>query len=115
AGRNCECWGEREVTQSEGLPGGPAARPRPLEVIAAEPAGDVDGFADEEEPAHAARLHGLLGKRVGVDASGGDFSLGVPFRAAGREAPGFEPARRFAERGVADVADGAGAHGLAQY
>ncbi len=38
--------------------GGPAGGPGPLEVVAAEPAGDVDGFADEVEAGDGAGCHG---------------------------------------------------------
>src|SRR5664279_2510350 len=37
------------------LPGGVAGRPRPLEIVAAQPAGDVDDFSDEEKPGRAGR------------------------------------------------------------
>ena len=41
------------------LPDGPAARPGPLEVVAAEPARNIDRLADRVEPRHFARFHRL--------------------------------------------------------
>ena len=42
----------------EGAAGGDAGGPGPLEVVAAEPAGDVDDLADEVEAGDVAALHG---------------------------------------------------------
>src|SRR6056297_931680 len=39
------------------LTGGPARGPRPLKVVAAQPAGDVHGLADEIEVGHRLRHH----------------------------------------------------------
>ena len=40
-----------------GLSGRPAARPRPLEIIAAEPAGHIHNLAEEIEPRLTTRRH----------------------------------------------------------
>ena len=44
----------------DGLAGAPAARPGPLKIVAAEPAGDVDGFADRIEAGDAAGFPFLI-------------------------------------------------------
>ncbi len=41
------------------LPGAPAARPCPLEVVAAQPARDIGGFPDHEQARHGGGLHGF--------------------------------------------------------
>lgn len=45
--------------RSDCLAGAPAARPSPLKVIAAQPARDIDGLADHEQPRHRRRFHRL--------------------------------------------------------
>ena len=67
----------------QGAAGGGAGGPGPLEVEAAQVAGDVDNFADEEEAGDFARFHGFAGEFVGVDAAGGDFGFFVAFGAGG--------------------------------
>src|SRR5436305_1193555 len=76
---------------SQSLPRGPAACPGPLEIIAAEPAGDVDRFADRIEAGHGPRRHGLRGEAGGGDAARGHLGLGIAFAAARPEAPVGEP------------------------
>ena len=66
-----------------------ARGPGPLEVEAAEVAGDVDDFADEEQAGNFAAFHGFGGEFVGVDAAAGDFGFFVAFGACGHEAPGM--------------------------
>ena len=89
---------------SERLGGGPSARPRPLEIVAAEPAGDVDGLADREKARHAPGFHGLARKPAGGDAAHRHFGLGeasVPFgRNARRRA-----ALRLLEPAVGEVCE----------
>src|ERR1039458_4302602 len=68
---------------SGGLAGGYCGGPGPLEVVAAEPAGDVDDFADEVEARGDAALHGTGVERVGRDAAGGDLGFVVAFGAGG--------------------------------
>ena len=93
------------------MAGGDGGGPGPLEVVAAEPAGDVDDFADEEEAGDDAALQGAGVERVGVDAAGGDFGFVVAFGAGGREAPGVELAFHFGEGGVGQTA-GLGVGGM---
>ena len=93
------------------MAGGYGGGPGPLEVVAAEPAGDVDDFADEEEAGDDAALQGAGVERVGVDAAGGDFGFVVALGAGGREAPGVELAFHFGEGGVGQTA-GLGVGGM---
>src|SRR5436190_13147891 len=55
----------------------PAARPGPLEVVAAEPAGNVDRLAYHEQTGDLARFQGARREFVGIDAAQGDLGLGV--------------------------------------
>jgi len=75
-----------------------------LEVVAAEPAGDVDDFADEMEAGDDAAFEGAGVEGVGIDASGGDFGFVVAFGAGGGDAPGVELALHFGESGVGERA-----------
>src|SRR4029079_11786601 len=75
------CARATSATRLNRLAGGPAARPRPLDIIAAQPAGGVDRLADHEQAGHLARFHRALGQLVGVDAAQGDLGLGVAFGA----------------------------------
>jgi hypothetical protein len=59
-----------------------------LEVEAAEVAGDVNDFADEEEAGDEGGFHGFTGEFAGVDAAGGDFGFFVAFGGSGRDRPG---------------------------
>src|SRR6185437_5833437 len=79
-------------------------RPRPLEVVAAEPAGDVDHLADEVEAGHEFRLHRAGGEPIGVDAAESDFGGAVAFRAAGGDRPRIELHTDLAQFGVAVLA-----------
>src|SRR5439155_8646852 len=67
-----------------------AGGPGPLEVVAAEPSGDVHDLADEVEARGEAGLEGAGVEGVGGDTAGGDFRLGEAFGAGGRETPGME-------------------------
>src|SRR5687768_11240917 len=69
------------------LPRRPAARPGPLEIVAAEPAGDIDPFADRVETGDLARRHRLRGQAGGVDAADGDLGLGEAFGAIRVKSP----------------------------
>src|ERR1039458_4012072 len=51
--------------------------PPPLEVEAAELAGDVDHFSDEKKAGHFSGCHGLGRKFAGIDAARGDFRFSV--------------------------------------
>src|SRR5690606_35543154 len=57
--------------RSDRLPRRVAGGPGPLEIVAAEPAGDVQALADEVEAGHLFRLEGLGGNLVGIDPAGG--------------------------------------------
>ena len=59
------------------------AGPGPLEIVAAEPAGHIDDFADEIEARHTPRLHRLRGELAGVDAADGHFRFRIAFGAVG--------------------------------
>jgi len=61
-----------------------------LEIEAAEVAGDVDYFADEEEAGDLAGFHGFAGEFSGVYAACGDFGFFVAFRAGRVDGPGVE-------------------------
>src|SRR3546814_16573488 len=65
----------------------PPAGPSPLEVIAAEPAGDIHRLAYEIEAFYRARSPRPGGKPRGIDAACGHFRLCIAFRSCGREAP----------------------------
>ena len=86
------------------MAGSNARGPGPLEVIAAEPASNVDDFADEVEPGDDAALHGAGVERVGVDAAGGDLGFGVAFGADGDDAPSVEAALEPGQGGVGERA-----------
>jgi len=70
--------------------GGCGGGPGPLEIEAAEVAGDVDDFADEEEAGDFAGFHGFAGEFGGVDAAGGDFGFFIAFGACGADGPGVQ-------------------------
>ena len=87
---------------SGGLAGAEPGCPRPLKVIAAEPAGYIDHFANEEQPRHGASLEGARVECGGIDAAGCHFSLGIAFGACGRNAPGVHLVLECGQRGVAE-------------
>ena len=69
---------------------GDGAGPGPLEVVAAEPAGDVNDFADEEEARGEFAFEGAGVEFVGGDAAGGDFGFLEAFGAGGGDGPGVK-------------------------
>ncbi len=77
-----------------------------MEVESAEVAGDVDGFADYEEPGDGAGFHGAGVEVIGVDAAGGDFRLFEALRAYGVELPAAESALGGFEGGVGPAVGG---------
>src|SRR6185312_7716225 len=79
-------------------------RPRPLEVVAAEPAVDVDHLADEVEAGHEFRLHRAGGEAIGVDAAESDLGGAVAFRAAGGDRPRGELRADLRQFGLAVLA-----------
>ncbi len=66
---------------------GMGAGPGPLEIIAAEPAGDVDRLADHIEAGKALRLHRFRRQFRRADPADGDFRLGKAFGAVRAEWP----------------------------
>ena len=84
-------WPKDRVGRLHRLPRRPAAGPGPLEIVAAEPAGDVDDLADEIEPRHVARLMRLGVERPRVDAAERHFGGAVAFGAGRLDPPGLEP------------------------
>src|SRR4051812_10930677 len=63
--------------RSGGLSRAPARRPGPLEIIAAQPTGNVHDLADEIEAGYGLGLHGLGVQRFGIDAAQGDLGGAV--------------------------------------
>ena len=61
-----------------------------MEVIAPEPAGDVEGFADKIEARKLLGLKGFGRDLLRGDASEGDLRRAVALRAIGIGAPGAE-------------------------
>jgi len=61
--------------------------PGPLEIIAPQPAGDVEDFSDEIKPGDLAGLEGLGGQFTGVDPASRDFGFAVALGSAGLDLP----------------------------
>ncbi len=100
------------VSRLHGLCGGVGGGPGPLEVVAAQPAGDVDDLADEEEAGDFAGGEGAGVELVGGNAAGGDLRLCVAFGAGGGEGPGVEEGFEAVEGGVGEgLGGGGGVHG----
>ncbi len=74
-----------------------------MEVVAAEPSGDVDDLSDEVEAGDFFALHGAGVEFGGVDTTGSDFGLFVAFGASGCDAPGVELLLHDGEGGVGPV------------
>ena len=68
------------------------AGPSPLEVVATEPAGHIDDFADKEKTRHGAGFHGFGGKFARIHASEGDFRFGIALGAGEFDRPMVEEA-----------------------
>ena len=79
-----------------------------MEIVAAEPAGDVDRLADGVEAGDLAGLHGLRGEAGGGDSADGDLGLGEAFGAVRGEAPLRQAALGFLELAVGEVGELAG-------
>ena len=67
-----------------------AARPCPLEVIAAQPARDIHSLTDAKQPRHFLGFHCLLRQAVGADPAKRDLRLGIALTAIGDEWPTIE-------------------------
>ena len=70
---------DRHTLDSHGAAGRGAGGPSPLEVEAAEMAGDIHDFTYKEEPGDVTRFHGFAGKFIGVHTAGGDFGFFITF------------------------------------
>ncbi len=90
------------VRQRQGT--GVGAGPGPLEVVAAQPAGDVDHLADEIQPG-LLRLHRLRRQVAGVDAAQRDLSLFVALGAGGHQFPARQTLGQAGQGLVAAVGD----------
>src|SRR5712671_5794166 len=80
----------RSAARLERFPGAPAARPCPLEIVAAEPAGDVDRFTNRIETRHVAHRHGLRRQVAGIDPAERHLSFGPALRLRGSNLPVLE-------------------------
>jgi hypothetical protein len=69
------------------LAGAVTAGPRPLKVIPAEPAGDVDDLADEVQSRNLVCFERLRVELCGRHTAGSDLRLGVPFGARRNDLP----------------------------
>lgn len=87
----------------ERLTGGDGGGPRPLKIEAAQVAGDVDGFSDEEEARDVAGFEGAGVEVGGVDTAGGDLGLLKSFRADGMKLPSTQAALGGFDGGVGPV------------
>src|SRR5947209_18059173 len=87
------------------LPGAPAARPGPLEIVAAEPAGDVDRLADHVEARNPARLHGLGRQLPGIDSAERHLGFRPSLRAGRADLPALEARREIRKRAVRDIGE----------
>ena len=79
-----------------------------MEVVAAEPAGDVDHFADEVEAGDLGGFERFGIELGGGDASGGDLRLGVAFGAGRGKLPVMELMFEVRDGLVGEVPGGAG-------
>lgn len=77
-----------------------------MKIEAAELAGDVDDFANEEQTSSQARFHGFAGKFAGVDPAGGDFGFDVAFRVGRTDRPIVQLSFESSERGIGVVGRG---------
>ncbi len=64
-----------------------AAGPGPLEIVAAQPAGDIDDFANEIKAGHGTAFHRLGGECCGVHTPHGYFRLGIAAGIGGYQGP----------------------------
>ncbi len=76
-----------------------------MEIVAAEPAGDVHRLADGVEAGHPLGFHRLGGQFGGRNAADGDLGLGEALAAIGMELPLGEPLLRRAQDLVGDIAE----------
>ena len=84
-----------------------AGRPGTLEIVAPQPAGDVEDFSDEIKPGDLAGLEGLGGQFTGVDPAPRDFDFAVAFGPAGLDLPAMKAAGEGRGVPLGELADGA--------
>src|SRR5690606_40642188 len=65
------------------LPCAPAGCPGPLQIVAPQPAADVQHLADEKQPGNLDRGKGFRGYTVDIDAAAGDLGGAVALGAVG--------------------------------
>ena len=87
------------------LPCAPPARPRPLEVVAAQPARDVHRFADDEQARHGLGFHRSGRQTRSVDAAERDLGLDVAFCPGGDDGPSRQSRGCFGQETIRDVGD----------
>src|SRR6218665_1432581 len=83
--------------------------PGPLEVVAAQPAGHVNHFANEIEPRLSFALHGLRAQLARVHAAAHDLGLTPALAAIGCELPALQLAGQGLQVLVLALGHGAGA------
>ncbi len=79
--------GRSNAAALQSTAGSGGAGPGPLEVEAAEVAGDVDYFANEKETGDFAGFHGFAGELVGIHATHSYFGFFETFGGGRREDP----------------------------
>src|SRR3954467_9774089 len=79
--------------------------PRPLEVVAAEPAGDIDHLSNEVETWDGAGFHRLLRERVGIDAAKRDFGFRIAECTRRVNTPGLERVCDYFKRSVGKLGE----------
>src|SRR6185312_14743225 len=100
-------FSSREVAASRHLARRVPRGPGPLEVVAAQPAGDVHHFADEVQAGHELRLHRAGREPVGVHTAQGHLGGAVTLGAAGDDRPVVQSPTDLMQLGVAVLAHGA--------
>ena len=73
--------GDRKTRSLGNLARGVPAGPGPLEIVAAQPAGHIDHFADEIKSRHPPRFHRFGRQLAGFDSAHGHFGFGIALRA----------------------------------
>ncbi len=93
---------------SEGVSRRKSRCPGPLEVEAAEVAGDVEDFADEIEARYVAGFHRFRRKVLRIDAACGDFRRAETLRPLRFDAPAIHLLAKRTEALVGEVREAAG-------
>src|SRR4030095_808494 len=97
----CECY---RILRQNRIPARPgmhsrrvSRRPRPLEIVAAEPARPVDDFADEMKPRHVGGTPRFTRQSARGDTAQRDLGLVVAERARWKQRPTAKPRREIAQ------------------